>query len=214
MVNSDKCQIVFGYQLPYSQKELQSLSLGIIIPGTVIMGVSLFQSGTDILINQQAALNTSMALGMLSLGIRVKYWRTTVSGITSLNSISMAAGMQIQLTDEILAGVFMSNLTQSQLGNNETLPVIWQTGISYKPVAKLVILLEAGHVLGHQWEFKSGIEYALKEKFLARTGYNISNKRHYWGLGFLSDSFKIDYALDFHPYMGITHQAGIGYSWP
>ena len=213
-VNSENCQIVLGYQLPYNLKELQSLALGILIPGAVNVGASLFQSGTDNLINQQAAVTSSMSFGKLNLGIRVKYWRVAISGITSLSSISADAGVQIELTDQVLAGVFISNLTQSQLGENEIIPVIWQTGISYKPTAKLSILIETGHVLGHHWEFKSGIEYRIKKRLLARTGYNISNKRHYWGLGFLSNSIELDYAIDFHPYLGITQQAGFCYSWP
>ena len=214
MVEAKHHHIVLGYQLPYNLTELQSLYLGVIIPTRIALGASFFQSGTDDLINQQVGINASTELSKLRFGIRVKYWRVSIAGIASLNSISLAAGLQMKLTDQILAGVFMGNLTQSQVGYEEILPIIWFSGLRYKPTSKLTVLTEFGHVLGYNWEFRSGVEYILKERFFTRTGYNLSNKRGYWGLGFQQDSIKIDYAIDFHPFLGFTHQAGFSYSWP
>lgn len=214
LAKSDHYRIVLGYQNPYNLKELQSLALGIIIPNPAILGVSFYQSGTDGLINQQLAINASMTLSRLNIGIRAKYWRVTVSGINSLNSISLDAGIQVQISDQVLVGVFMSNLNQSKLSIHETIPVTWHSGISFKPGQNLLFQIEAGHVLGYHWEFTSGIEYVIKDKFFIRTGYNIPTKGHYWGLGFHSDPFEVNYAIDFHPYLGITHQAGISFCWP
>jgi hypothetical protein len=214
LAKSDHNRIALGYQIPYNLKELQSLALGIIIPKPAKLGVSFYQSGTDGLINQQLAISASMALSRLSLGIRAKYWSVTVSGNNSLHSISLDAGIQIHISDQVLVGVFMSNLSQSKLSTNETIPVTWHSGISYRPGPKLLFQIEAGHVLGYHWEFTSGIEYVIKEKFFTRTGYNVPTKGHYWGLGFHSDPIEIDYAVDLHPYLGITHQAGISFYWP
>lgn len=209
---SESWEILLAYNFPFQLAELQCFAIGLIIPWKPVVGISLFQSGQDNLINQQVGLNSSIKLHQLNIGLRIKYWRITIPGKTH-NSISASAGLQIQITENVLVGIFIGNLTQSDIGYNETLPILWCTGISFKPSTKITTILEAGHVLGYYWQLKFGVEYTPKEKLVFRTGLNAINRQGYLGLGFKSAFTDIDYAISLHPYLGISHQAGLSFSW-
>ncbi len=210
---SESWNIVLAYNYPYNLKELQSLAWGIIIPWKQKLGISIFQSGGNLFRNQQIAISTSKGFGALYLGIRVKYWRFTFSGGDILASFSMAVGMQIQLTKDLVIGAFLSNVTQNQVGLEDILPTLWFTGISYSPSPKLQLVLELGHRLGYTWEYKLGFNYQLIEKISVRSGFNTSNRKGHFGLGFHTNRFKIDYAVGVHFSLGLSHQAGLSYSW-
>ncbi len=211
---SGNWQVVLGYHFPYNLRELQSLALGLIIPGQPSLGVSLYQTGKTHLINQQIGINGSISLHQIHFGLRLQYWRVHIPGIESINRLSVALGIQMELADKLLAGIFVSNITNSKTGSNSALPITWHSGIKYKPSSHLNISAELGHTLGHVWHFRTGIEFIIKQKLFVRTGINLSNRQFYLGLGFLMHTLQLDYAIDLHPYLGLSHQAGLGYNWP
>jgi len=214
LAESDSWGMVLAYHYPYNLKELQSLAWGIIIPSKPKLGISIFQSGSNLLLNQQIALCIAKKFDGLNLGLRVKYWRLTVTGYDHLASLSMAVGIQVKLTKKLVIGSFLSNITQNQIGNEELLPTVWFTGISYDPSPKLQLILEIGHNLGYTWDYKLGFDYKFKEKISVRSGLNSSNRQGHFGLGFHTDKIQLDYALGIHFLLGISHQAGLSYSWP
>jgi hypothetical protein len=59
-----------------------------------------------------------------------------------------------------------------------------------------------------------GLEYVIKNRFVARTGFNTTNLESFFGLGFLIDPVEMDYALNIHPGLGLTHQGAGSYSRP
>ena len=213
LAESDSWSIVLVYHYPYNLRELQSLAWGVIIPSKLKVGITIFQSGGNLFRNQQIALNASKKIGGLNLGIRVKYWRLTFAGQDHITALSVALGMQLQLSEQLVAGAFISNVTQNRIGQEEFLPTVWFTGISYNPSPKLLLALEIGHELGHTWEYKLGFDYKLKEKISVRSGFNSSNGQGHFGLGFHTKKFQLDYAVGIHLSLGISHQAGLCYSW-
>ncbi len=214
LAESDSWSMVLAYRYPYNLKELQSLSWGIIVPSKPNLGISIFQSGSKLFLNQQIALSGSKKVGRLNLGLRVKYWRLTFTGQDHLTSWSVAVGMQVQLTEKLVAGIFLSNVTQNLIGQEELLPTVWFTGINYDASPKLQLSLEIGHNLSYLWEYKLGFDYQLKENISVRSGFNSSNREGHFGLGFNINKVQIDYALGIQLLLGISHQAGLIYSWP
>ena len=213
LANSESWQVMIGYYNPYNLKDLQSLSWGIILPLKVVLGASVFQSGGHEFRNQQLAVNTAMHFNRLHLGLRVKYWRLSFVGFQRLNGITIDLGLQLRLTEKLVTGTYLSNITQSRIGNDQILPVIWATGLYYQPSSKLALSFEAVHRLAHILELKFGTEYFIKEKLVARTGFNTSNRQSYFGVIFNTSKVELDYAISLHLQLGVIHQAGLTFSW-
>ena len=210
----DSWSVILAYHYPYNLKELRSLAWGVIIPLEPKIGVSIFQSGGTLFRNQQIALSASKKIGRLYLGLRVKYWRLTFAGHDHRASFSLAYGMQVQLSKKLIVGTFLSNITQNRIGQEEILPTVWFTGVSYHASPNLQLALELGHTLGHIWDYKLGFDYQFKKKIFIRSGFNSSNSQGHFGLGFHTNKFQLDYALEIHYSLGISHQTGLCYSWP
>jgi hypothetical protein len=68
-------------------------------------------------------------------------------------------------------------------------------GISFKPTDKVFIATEIEKDLEYDPIWKMGLEYKFHEKFCARTGYNLNPNAAFFGLGFKTKKFAIDYAL-------------------
>lgn len=209
----DSWQLLTGYHLPYNLLELQSLYLGILIPGKPVMGISIFQAGGDLFRNQQLALNSAIRVKNLSLGLRSKFWRLTFLGLESLHAFSVDFGLQLKLSDRLIAGSFFSNATQTSIGDNQSLPVVWASGIRYQPSGKFLISFEAASHLGSVLELKLGLEYLVKDKLGVRSGFSSLNKQSYFGLTFQTLNFELEYAISLHLALGVVHQAGLSFSW-
>jgi hypothetical protein len=214
IANTNSWNLLLAYQYPYDLPEIQSFAIGIIIPWKPGIGLSMLQSGTTPLINQQIAINTAVELNEVKIGVRVKYWHLEFSGNNLLNAITAGIGIQAELNSQIVAGIYIDNVTQTHIGQQESIPVLWYTGIKYQPAPHLTLNIETGYVMEQEWQVKMGVEYIIKNRFVARTGFNASNLESFFGLGFLIEPLEIDYALSIHPSLGITHQGAGSYSQP
>jgi len=210
----DSWNAVLAYHYPYDLKELRSFIWGVVIPSTPAIAVSIFQKGSTPLVNQQMAISSALEIERVNIGIRVKYWRLSFSGHDPISSWSLAIGFQVQVSEKIVVGAFMDNITQSRIGYNETLPISWFTGLKYKHSDQILFALEVARNLNQLTEFNVGFDYLVKSRVSVRSGLDPVNKQSHVGLGFHADRFQIDYAASFHFSLGFSHQAGLYYSWP
>ena len=205
---------VLGYHIPFHQSELQSLAIGVQIPSKPSLGISYYRTGTESFLNQQVGVSASISVDSFDFGLRIRHWSISISGGGPLNTFSIDGGLQLRINKELIAGIVVGNLSQSKLHHEEILPTYWYTGVKYTTSPELTVMIEFGQMLGGPWEFRTGIAYAIKKKFIARTGFSLSTRRGYFGVGFKQNRLQVDYAIDLHPHLGITQQAGLYFTWP
>ena len=214
LVETDSWNGLIAYYLPYGLPDLQSLSWGLLVPIKPVLGISVFQSGSRLFRSQQIAISTAFGLGQVVLGARIKYWRLVFAGNEPVTAASLELGLQFKLSDKLVAGTFLSNVLQSKVANEQTLPVVWAAGVRYQSSTKVLFLLETGHRLGEILELKLGGQYQMKEKIALRTGYSTYSRQSYFGLTFSTPNLELDYAISLHFILGVVHQGGISISWP
>ena len=207
-------RLVVGYHLPYHLSELQSMMIGAIFVSKPAIGISVYQTGGEIMQNQQLAFSTATSFEKVSVGARFKYWRTAISGLSPISTIMLDLGLQFRLTDKLSAGSYVTNITGSKAGADQLLPIILASGIRYQAAEKLLLLFEIAHRIGELLELRLGIDYQLKKRFNARTGFTSYGRQFYFGFVFQTFKLELDYALSLSPWLGAIHQTGISYSWP
>lgn len=106
-----------------------------------------------------------------------------------------------------------NNLYQAKIDREEKeyIPITMKAGISYHPFEKLILTLETEKQLQYKPSYRSGLEYAIIEKFKVRAGCSLHPFINYFGAGFKDKRISFDYALSRHPVLGISQQLSITY---
>ncbi len=178
-----------------------------------VVSVGAYRFG-DELYNEHI-LSTSFAskFGLASLGAQVNYIQYQAEGFGSKGVISVNLGGIAELTPQLSIGAYIININQPEISGEEKLPTKLVAGLGFKPIEKVFIAAEIEKDLDFDPTWKMGIEYAFHKKFSARTGYNLRPNTGFFGLGFKTKKFTIDYALQYQVLLGLSHQASIGYQF-
>lgn len=197
----------------FGLKELSTFSLaGLIKNGAGTFGFGVSRFGGELFNQQQLGIGFSNTLGIVSLGAKVDWFQTQIEGFGTGNSFLISMGGVAQLGPDFFLGAHFSNLTLSKLSKNsdQALPTLVQLGVGYFPTKSLSIYSELEKDVDLPAVFKLGIEYALSEWILLRTGVNSHPSRLSFGLGIRKSKFGFDYAYGQNSALGRTHHFSLG----
>jgi hypothetical protein len=178
-----------------------------------VTGLSLFRFGDDLYSEQMISLGFANTFGITSIGVKLNYIQYRVDGFGRKGVLSIGAGGITKLTKRILIGTYITNINQPKLSNTdrEHLPTTITAGLGVNVSETVFITTEIEKDLDFDPTWKTGMEYSINKKFKARTGFNINPDSFFAGCGFISNKLKLDYAFQYNPSLGNSHQASIGY---
>lgn len=182
------------------------VSVGVITGGA-------YRFGDDLYNEHLASAGFASKFGLASLGVQVNYVQYSATGFGSKGVASVSLGGIAELTPQLSIGAYIVNVNQPRISGEEKLPTRLVAGLGFKPIDKVFIAAEIEKDLDYYPAWKMGIEYAFHKKFIARTGYNIRPGIAFFGLGFKTKKFVIDYAIQYNVQLGLSHQASVGYQF-
>jgi hypothetical protein len=172
-----------------------------------VASIGAFRFGDDLYSEQILSTSFGNKFGIASLGARANCIQYQAETYGTKSAVSFDFGGLVQLTEQISAGAYIINLTQSRITDDEYLPVKLVAGVGFKPTSQVLISTEIEKDIDFKPLFRAGIEYAIHKKVFVRTGLNLNPSKGFFGLGFISGHLKIDYALQLAFDLGITNQA-------
>lgn len=178
-----------------------------------VAGLGVYRFGDNLYNEHIVSAGFSNRFGLASLGVQVNYIQYQAEGFGSKGVVSLNFGGIAELTPQISVGAYITNINQPSIHDHEKLPTKLVAGISFKPTEKVFIITEIEKDLEYDPVWKVGFEYLFHQKFCARTGYNINPNTAYFGLGFKTKKFIIDYALQYNTTLNMSHQASITYQF-
>lgn len=124
----------------------------------------------------------------------------------SAYSYTLQLGTQINLSEKIVLGADVYNLTRSTIGNQfkERIPTVYSIGVSYQPNARCLITTMIDKDVDFKPRLRGGIEYVFMKILSARIGASTNPDMLYAGIGFFYKSFGLDFAMSYHTYLGFT----------
>lgn len=147
-------------------------------------------------------------------GVRVKYNTLTIQNYGSDNIIGIDIGFLAQLSDVMKVGFAAVNLNRPAWGEaKDKLPQIFRGGFSYLPLKNILLGFEIEKDVRYPFNLKFGLEYNLLEMFALRFGYNNSPSKFAGGFGVSYSIFQINYAVQSHLDLGLTHLFGIDFKF-
>jgi len=203
---------VFGLENKYGIEGFNSMGAGIISNikvGTI--GVSAFRFGDDLYNEQIVSLAYSNKFGIASLGFKVDYLQYNVEGFGSNGVFMIDFGGVATITEELLFGAYVRNINQAKVAElaDERAPTLLNAGLSYRPLDKLHLNLEAEKDLDYDATLRVGMEYMILSKLAVRIGANTEPFTNYAGLGFKTRRLQVDYAVTKDRNLGYSHQAAV-----
>jgi hypothetical protein len=184
------------------------------IPVTIgVAAVGAYRFGDDLYNEHLFTAGYSNTFGLASLGIKANYIQYQTEGFGTKSVVSINLGGIAQLTPLLAVGAYITNINQPNLNKFEKLPTRLAAGLSFTPTEKVIVITELEKDLDYKPTWKAGAEYTFHSKLTARTGYNINPNTAFFGLGFKTSKFKIDYALQHNVLLSLSHQASVTYQF-
>lgn len=140
-------------------------------------------------------------LEKISLGVKAKYANLNILDHGSAGVFLLDAGLHVQLNEQLGIGATGENLNRARitttLGGVEQTPTVLQTGVSYRPVEEVLLLVELRKEEAYDPSFRGGIEYVIAPVLSARVGGGVQPLLLSGGIGLNWEGLALDLALSY-----------------
>lgn len=202
----------FSYQAVPSFKFFNRMAAAFVVPFEKgAAGVGLFRFGDDLYNEQIVSLGCANQFGLASIGLKVNCLQYRAQGLETTTAITVSFGGQAELTPHLSFGAHIVNINQPVINDwsGERVPTRVAAGIAFTPTSRVIVASELEKDLQYPATWKSGVEYQAFRKIAFRTGFNLHPQKGFFGFGFKSRRFYLDYALQFSDALGVSHQASV-----
>ena len=196
------------YSQPFGLKELSYGSIAAIIPtqfGAIATGITCF--GNELYREQSLLFSVSRSMRQkFYYGVNLHYMKLQIQGYGSDFSLEMELGFLAKMTSKLNWGFFATNINRAALGNqHDPLPQTFNTGVSFFPVADLIVNMDIYKNSIYPLEFRCGMEYTIFHRIALRSGFATEPSQFCAGFGILFSNLQVDYAVTTHQNLGLTH---------
>ncbi|MFO8055241.1 MAG: hypothetical protein R6U19_08800 [Bacteroidales bacterium] len=153
-------------------------------------------------------------------GLSLDYLHTHLNDQTGLltgnkGNITFQAGLQARLSQQVWLGFSVFNPWTVGLSeyDADNVPAVMRLGLSYEAGDDFLIVLESEQNLRHKLRFKSGLEYQINEKFLARGGINTNPTAYSFGAGLEFQGIVFDITAVYHLVLGYSPHGSFLYEF-
>ena len=201
-------QAMFSYDHRLGMNELTTLAAGLaLVQDWGNLGVNVSHYGGTLFNQQNLGIGFSNTLGIASFGVKLNYFQTNIEGFGRSASPVIEFGGVAELGPQLFFGAHVYNVGRAKLSklSGEYLPTVIKAGLSYRPTENLMVNVEAEKEVLLDPIFKAGLEYNIKDRIWARTGFNTQPNNLFFGIGFKPRKYRIDYAMGQNYRLGFTH---------
>ena len=193
-------------------------ALAVAIPtSTGTFGVVASYFGNELYKDNKFGLAFGKSFGpRFSAGIQIDYMYTILAdNYGSAGAFTFEGGVIANITDKLKAGVHVFNPIRSKLAdyNDERVPTILRSGISYTFSEKVLVCAEVEKDIDYDAMLKAGIEYHIVQQFYLRAGISTNPTLNTFGFGLEIKNLKLDFSTSIHQTLGVSPQFGATYSF-
>lgn len=205
----EKPTVGLHYENKFIVKEYGLQSLAFVMPTkSGNFGLSLSYFGYSKYNESKIGLGYGRTLGdKISIGAQIDYLNTYIANeYGSKGTFVGEIGVIAQPMEKLFVGIHVYNPTMSEIAtyDNERIPTIFKLGLGYKFSEKLYFAAETEKDVDFDPVFKTGIEYMVLEDFYLRAGLSTNPVQNSFGIGYVLNRLKIDFAFSTHQLLGIT----------
>lgn len=206
-----------AYQRHFSIQDLSTQRAVFAIPfNKNVLGISFQRYGFNEYLEQTSSIAYAKNFsGALALSIMIKHHQLSIAKYGSDGLISMDAGIQYRINEQLWIASHISNPAKTSLNDlaATNLPVALSFGVSYIFSDKILVLSDIQKVLNSGIDTKIGMEYKLIKWFAMRGGLSANPFRQYAGFGIIYHRFVLDMAISSHLQLGYSPNVAFSYEF-
>lgn len=214
LANLEESSFLLSAERRFSLAELNNFNAGFALPtSSGTFGLSIHYFGFE----QYNETKIGFAYGRklmekLSVGLQFDVLNTRIPEYGSKNLFTFELGLQSELSKQLTLGFHLFNPIKQEIAEEEYLPTVIQTGITYSPTKKVAINVELEKDIDFPFTIKTGINYEMVDNFWLRVGFNTEPAAVSFGIGYLmKNGFRLDVASTYHQELGFTPAISLGY---
>jgi hypothetical protein len=206
------------YENRFLVNSLSTGSIALAMPtNSGTFGLSVYTFGLTYYRESKFGLAYGRMLGeKISAGLQLNYLSTVLpEAYGKYNGFAAELGLQALLTDNIILGAHIYNISRSKLADKngvEYVPSIIRIGAMYKVSKKVFITSEFQKDIDHPIIFRAGTEYQPNEKLFLRIGIASNPGNYSFGFGYKMKTISFDIAASYHQILGFSPQVGFNWS--
>jgi hypothetical protein len=175
------------------------------------LGVMMQRFGNEAYSEQSLSLGYAYHLAGVNLGLKANYLQYSAENLGTKSVIGIDFGVRTQLSKTIFLAAHFFNVNQAKLQSfqNERVPSVLKVGFSYQPIEKLMVNVEGEKDLEFSPVYRVGLAYKVIKQLTGRIGVSTEPQTTYFGVGFQAKRIQLDYAINTHPNLNLTHNIGL-----
>ncbi len=197
----------------YDSKRLGSFGFGIKTFDVPYLDVTLLSEQTYSLAHSIALIkdiNSEVYLGYNANYNTIKMDANSSTGFFGVNVGAMAI-----LHKRTFVGFSVTNVNKPMVGKEGNYDVARKlsAGLAYIPYEGVITSIDLKKPFDGDTEFHAGTEITIYEILFLRAGIKNDPASFSGGLGILVSGMKVDYGMNTHSVLGLTHHVSIGYKF-
>lgn len=203
---------VFYNPAPFGLTELSSAAFTYAEPTKYgVVGAALRSYGFDLYKETGVLLSYGNNYkSRIFYGLNMNLYHLNIQNYGSATSFGVDVGAMAYINKYLRWGFFGKNITGSTIGTSkEKIAQVYRTGLNYKPLNEVNLLLEFEKDVKHPLSVRAGFEYSLMDLVDLRAGVGNEPASYTGGIGFNYGLFSLDYAIYKTQDLGISHQGSL-----
>jgi len=144
---------------------------------------------------------------LFSFGVNFNYNFISIKNYGGAGALSIDVGFISRSLKFLRFGFMVRNLISGEIGRSgEKLPKEIEFGVAFVPYENLIISAEIDKEIYFRETFKYGVEYLVLNLVALRFGLSNYPVQYSGGAGLKIYRFQIDYSVNNHQSLGLTHQ--------
>ncbi len=179
------------------------------------LGFAIYQYGEKRYREQQVSFSTAFALNEeLVVGVSGRWYYLTISKYGHYSALGIVLGCQWQTFSWLRLAAVTGNINEPHLtSHSDDIPIYFISGLQIRPVEHVWLLVDLFKDNRFAFDYRFGVNYELTKAFTIHIGMRQQSNIFSFGLGFHKKIIAINFALEYHPQLGLSNAVSVGYEF-
>ncbi len=179
------------------------------------VGFAICQYGEKRYREQQVSFSAAFAINKdLVVGVSGRWYYLAISKYGHYNAAGIVLGCQWQTFPWLRLAAVTGNINEPHLtSHSDDIPVYFISGMQIRPVEHVWLFVDLFKDNRFAFDYRFGVNYELTRAIAIHLGMRQQENIFSFGLGFRKKIIAINFALEYHPQLGLSNAISVGYEF-
>ncbi len=150
----------------------------------------------------------------VSVGVSIPVYALKIKNYGQASTVGITAAIHYKVFDNLQIAAIGGNLNMPTLGRaNESVPVYGTLALAYSPTGNMDVYLDIYKEDIMPFEYRLGARFQISPVLHLLAGFREGINSYSAGMDVKVFSYHIQYGMEFHPRLNISHTFGLSYDF-